>query len=86
MNKPQKSAPQGQYRLAQGGALGGSVANRQRPVRAASLKQLLGTTILPLQGAGLPVAFNPGRCPGLGDDWPYRPFNTTPETSIIDNR
>ena len=36
--------------------------------------------VLPLQGAILLAVLNPGRCPGLGDDWPYRPFNTTSET------
>ena len=81
MNKLQKSAPQGQYRLAQGSALGRSVATRQRPVRAASFK-LLRATVLPLQGVVSLVPYNPGRCPGLGDDWPYRPLNTTSETSI----
>jgi hypothetical protein len=83
MNKLQKSAPQGQYRLAQGSALGRSVATRQRPVRAASFK-LLRATVLPLQGAVSLVPYNPGRCPGLGDDWPYRPLNTTSETSMND--
>jgi len=73
--------PQGQYRLAQGSALGRSVATRQRPARAASFK-LLRATVLPLQGVVPLVPYNPGRYPGLGDDWPYRPLNTTSETSM----
>ena len=62
MNKLQKNAPQGQYRLAQGSALGGSVATRQRPVRAKSFERCC-----PYRARILLSDLYPGRCPGLGD-------------------
>ena len=38
MNKLQKSAPQGQYRLAQGSALGWKVNNQTAPCKGSTFK------------------------------------------------
>ena len=77
MNKLQENAPKGQHHLAQGSALGRSVATRQRPVRAKSLfPEVL--KMLPLQGAVALVPCNPGRCPGLAGVGLAGRFKTLP--------
>ena len=81
MNKLQKSAPQGQYRLAQGSALGWKVNNQTAPCKGSTFKTP-GDKDFALTGRRSLAALYPGRCPGLGDDWPYRPLNTTSENSI----